>query len=241
MKLVKTFRQIDYLLKIARNKMIWFLGTIILLVLALLVLCNLMVANNAKGKVFSEIDSIKPHKYGLLLGTTPKTRIGNRANQFYNNRIDAAVYLYKAGKINNILISGAEKSLDGINEVVCMRESLIARGIDANDILLDGKGFRTLDSVVRTVKIFDIHSFVVISQKFHNERAIYLAEHLGLDVHDVTGYNAADVSSNTAFITYLREYFARVKLFIDLVTNKKPLSLEPYNSKSNLNNITSER
>ena len=209
--------------------MIWSVGTIIILVLALLLLCNLLVVNNAKGKVFSELDSIKSQKYGLLLGTTPKTRIGNRANQFYNNRIIAAEHLYKAGKIKNILISGADNSMDGINEVVSMKESLIARGVNANDIILDGKGYRTLDSVVRTVKVFDIHSFVVISQKFHNERAIYQAEHLGLDVHNITGYNAADAISNTAFIIYLREYLARVKLFIDLITNKKPLSLEPYN------------
>jgi SanA protein len=209
--------------------MIWSVATFILLVLALLLLCNLLVVHNAKGKVFSELDSIKSQKYGLLLGTTPKTRIGNRANQFYNNRIIAAENLYKAGKVKNILISGSDNSKEGVNEVESMKDSLIARGVNANDIILDGKGYRTLDSVVRTVKVFDIHSFVVISQKFHNERAIYQAEHLGLDVHDIIGYNAADATSNTAFITYLREYLARVKLFIDLITNKKPLSLEPYN------------
>ena len=68
------------------------------------------------------------YKYGLLLGTTPQTRIGRKTNQFFRYRIDAAVTLYDAGKICKILISGDENSLDGMNEVECMRDSLIARG-----------------------------------------------------------------------------------------------------------------
>ena len=115
-----------------------------------------------------------------------------------------------------------ENSLDGVNEVVCMKDSLVARGVDAKDIVLDGKGFRTLDTVVRAVKVYDIHSFVVISQRFHNERAIYLTEHLGLDVHDIYGYNAADATSSLSILTYIREYFARVKVFLDLLTDKEP-------------------
>ena len=161
-------------------------------------------------------DSITPTKWGLLLGTTPQTRIGNRQNLFYKNRIDAAVQLYKAGKIEKILVSGAEKSLEGVNEVVCMRDSLVARGVDAGAIVLDGKGNRTLESVVRAVNVYGIHRFIVISQRFHNERAIYQAEHLDLDVNGITGFNADDVHTSTSFLIYLREYLARVKMFLDL-------------------------
>lgn len=190
--------------------------------IALLLICNQIVVHNAKGKVFSELDSIAPTEWGLLLGTTPQTRIGRLPNQFFIYRIDAAEQLYKAGVIKSILISGDENSLDGVNEVVCMKDSLVARGVDAKDIVLDGKGFRTLDTVVRAVKVYDIHSFVVISQRFHNERAIYLTEHLGLDVHDIYGYNAADATSSLSILTYIREYFARVKVFLDLLTDKEP-------------------
>jgi len=93
---------------------------------------------------------------------------------------------------------------------------LVARGVDAERIMLDGKGFRTLESVERAVEVYNAHSFVVISQRFHNERAIYLAEHLGLDVHGITGYNAADATSNMAILTYIREYPARIKVFGDI-------------------------
>lgn len=205
---------------------IWTICIMAAICIALLLICNHIVVSNAKGKVFCEIDSIASTEWGLLLGTTPQSRISNKQNQFFIYRIDAAEQLYKAGKIKRILISGDENSLDGVNEVVCMKDSLVARGVDAKDIVLDGKGFRTLDAVVRAVKVYDIHCFVVISQRFHNERAIYLAEHLGLDVHDVYGYNANDATSNLSVLTYIREYFARVKVFLDLLTDKEPSTYE---------------
>lgn len=184
--------------------------------LLLVLVCNQVVVRHAKGKVFSDMDRLRPVEYGLLLGTTPQTRIGGRTNQFFTARIEAAERLYKEDVIGRILVCGDEDSLDGVNEVECMRDSLVARGVDPADILLDGKGFSTLESVVRAVDVYGCHSFVVISQKFHNERAVFLAERLGLDVHDVQGYNAADPTSKMALVTYLREYLARVKAFIDI-------------------------
>lgn len=208
---------------------IWVIAIIGVVCLASVLVCNLIIVNNAKGKLFSDLEQVTPTEYGLLLGTTPQTRIGRRQNQFFKFRIEAAEKLYKTGKIKKILISGDENSLDGINEVVCMKDSLVARGVDATDIILDGKGYRTLDAVVRTVKVYNIHSYVVISQRFHNERAIYLTEHLGLEVHDIQGYNAADPTLKMALMTYVREYFARVKVFVDILTDKEPATYEKVN------------
>lgn len=198
---------------------------IVSIVIAVL-LCNAVISHNTEGRLFSSVDSVPQYDVGLLLGTTPQTRIGRRPNQFFKYRIDAADALYKAGKIKSILISGDENSLDGTNEVECMRDSLVARGVPESAIILDGKGFRTLDAVVRATNVYDQHSYIVISQKFHNERAIYLAEHLGLDVENLSGFNAADATSNMAIITYIREYFARVKVFVDIITGKEPMEME---------------
>ena len=195
---------------------IWMVGIIAVLCIAIMLICNQIVMNNAKGKVFSEIDSIKYNKVGLLLGTTPQARIGRITNYFFVYRIDAAERLYKAGKIEKILISGDEHSLDGVNEPECMRDSLVARGVPASAIILDGKGYRTICSVVNANKVYGLKSFTVISQKFHNERAIFQAEHLGLDVENIQAYNAEDPKSRQAYLTTIREYFARVKMFIDL-------------------------
>ena len=193
-------------------------GIMAVICIAIMFICNQIVVNNAKGKVFSDIDSIKYNKVGLLLGTTPQARIGRITNYFFIYRIDAAEQLYKAGKIEKILISGDENSLDGVNEPECMRDSLVARGVPASAIILDGKGYRTICSVANANNVYGLKSFIVISQKFHNERAIYQAEHLGLDVENIQAYNAKNPKSRRAYLTTIREYFARVKMFMDLIT-----------------------
>ena len=188
--------------------------------IVLMIICNQIVVNNAKEKAFSDIDSIKYNKVGLLLGTTPQARITKVKNYFFIYRLDAAEQLYRAGKIEKILISGDENSLDGINEPECMRDSLVARGIPASNVILDGKGYRTINSVINANKVFGLKSFTIISQEFHNERALYQAEHLGLDVENIQAFNAKMPKSRRAYITSIREYFARVKMFLDLFTYK---------------------
>ena len=204
-------------MKKVAKKILWTTCVMSFVCIFLMIICNQIVVNNAQGKVFSDIDSIKYNKVGLLLGTTPQARIGRITNYFFIYRIDAAEELYKAGKIEKILISGDENSLDGINEPECMRDSLVARGVPANAITLDGKGYRTICSVVNANKVYGLKSFTIISQKFHNERALYQAEHLGLDVENLQAYNAKMPTSRLAYLTTIREYFARVKMFMDLI------------------------
>ena len=189
------------------------IAIVLIACVALMLVCNQLVENNAKGKCFTEIDSIKYNKVGLLLGTTPQSRITKTTNYFFIYRIDAAEQLYKVGKIEKILISGDENSLDGVNEAVCMRDSLVARGVSSNDIILDGKGYRTINSILNANKVYGLKSFTIISQQFHNERALYQAEHLELDFENIQAYNAKNPKSTRALITYIREYLARVKLF----------------------------
>ena len=205
-------------MKKATKIFLYAIGIILLMCIVVMMVCNQIVVNNAEGKVFSDIDSIKYNKVGLLLGTTPQARIGRITNAFFTYRIDAAEELYKAGKIEKILISGDENSLDGINEPECMRDSLVARGVPERAIILDGKGYRPIHSVINANKVYGLKSFTIISQKFHNERAIYQAEHLGLDVENIQAYNAKDPKSRRAYLTTIREYFARVKMFMDLIT-----------------------
>ena len=193
----------------------------ILLCISLMLICNRIVVSNADGKTFSEIDSIRLTKVGLLLGTTPQARLNKVTNYFFIYRLDAAEQLYKAGKIEKILISGDENSLDGINEPECMKDSLITRSVPASAIITDGKGLRTICSVVNANKVYGLKSFTIISQQFHNERAIYQVEHLGLDVKNVQAYNAKMPTSRRAYLTSIREYFARVKMFWDIL-NYKP-------------------
>ena len=114
----------------------------------------------------------------------------------------------------------------GIIAVICIAIMFICNQIVVNNakgkvFILDGKGYRTICSVVNANKVYGLKIFTIISQKFHNERAIYQAEHLGLDVENIQAYNARDPKSRWAYLTTIREYFARVKMFLDLLTNKE--------------------
>nr|BFF40640.1 hypothetical protein BACY1_24450 [Tenacibaculum mesophilum] len=132
--------------------------------------------------------------------------------------MNAAVELYKAEKIDFILVSGDNGS-EGYDEPTDFKNDLIESGIPESKIYLDYAGFRTLDSMVRVKEIFGQTSVTIISQQFHNERALYLANHFDIEA---IGYNARGVSGKKAMKVQLREYLARVKVFVDILLNVNP-------------------
>lgn len=176
-----------------------------------------LVEKTASDKVFNSTEEIPYNKVGLFLGTG-KILSNGRINLYYKYRIDAAVELFKAGKIDYIFVSG-DNSTKEYDEPSTIKEDLIKNGIPANRIFLDYAGFRTLDSVVRCKEIFGQSSITIISQQFHNERAIYIAKRKDIDA---VGFNAQDVNVNYGFKTQIREKFARVKMVLDLIFGKKP-------------------
>lgn len=183
------------------------------------VVCNVLVAGCASGKVFDRVEKIPHRKVGLLLGTAPVTPWGTK-NLYFTYRIDAAVKLFHAKKVDYFIVSGDNHSTD-YDEPTCMRDSLVACGVPDERIISDYVGFRTLDLEVRCKAIFGQDSVTVISQSFHNERAIYLAGHNQIDA---IAFNAQDVTSvwTTWLRGHSRELLARVKIFIDLIIGKQP-------------------
>ncbi len=187
------------------------------IILTIILISNHLVVSNAKGKVFDDIKKIPKNRVGLLLGTGKYLRDG-RINYYYKFRINATVKLYKQGKIDFVLVSG-DNSRKSYDEPSTFKEDLVKLGIPEDKIILDYAGFRTLDSVVRAKKVFGQNALTIISQKFHNERALYLAKHFKIKA---IAYNATAVTGNIALKVKIREYLARVKLFIDLLFGKKP-------------------
>jgi SanA protein len=163
------------------------------------------------------VSEIPYNKVGLLLGTSKYLKNGNE-NLYYKYRIEAAAKLYKTHKINCIVVSG-DNSRKNYDEPTQMKNDLIALGIPAEKIFLDYAGFRTLDSVIRMKEIFGQSNFTIISQKFHNERAVFISQKYGLNA---VGFNAQAVSKYYGFKTNLREKLARVKVFTDLFFGKQP-------------------
>jgi SanA protein len=199
------------------KRLFYFLLISISLSAFLLWYANHKIESNAEGKTFEMVKDVPHFKSGLLLGTA-KYNKGGRLNIYYTMRISAAAQLCKAGKLDYIIISG-DNSKKTYDEPTDMKNDLVAAGIDSNRIYLDYAGFRTFDSMVRCKEIFSQDSVLVISQQFHNERAIYIGEQSGMLVR---GFNAADVSAAYGKWTMLREAFARVKVLVDFVIGTEP-------------------
>lgn len=189
----------------------WFFITVILMLTIWFFAANYTIVSNAEGKLFTEVNECPEVKVGLVLGTSKTSRSG-RENLYFNHRIEAAAALYHAQKISYLLVSGDNGSKT-YNEPEDMREALVAAGVPKDKIYLDHAGFRTWDSMERALKVFGQKKVLVISQRFHNERAIYLGEQLGMTVY---GFNAKDVKKAGGFLTNTREKFARMKVFWDL-------------------------
>ena len=197
-------------------------GLIIFLILSVLGIVFIFLANNtidydSEEYVTSNLQKVPDQKVGLVLGTSKLLKSG-RENLYFSYRMDAAEELYKAGKIKYLIVSG-DNSTQYYNEPEDMQNELVARGIPKSKIFLDFAGLRTLDSVVRAKEIFSQDSYIIISQRFHNERAVFIAQKKGIEAW---GYNAKDVDKNAGFKTKIREYFARVKVFWDLFFGVDP-------------------
>ncbi len=160
---------------------------------------------------FDRLSDLPTKRVAIVLGTA-RLRADGSANPYFDNRIAAAAELFAAGKAEFLVVSG-DNGTTAYNEPREMKEALVARGVPEARVYCDYAGFRTLDSMCRIKAIFSQQSVTVVSQRFHNERAIYLARSFGIDA---IGYNAQDVDFMHGFKTGVRERLARLRCFLDV-------------------------
>lgn len=198
-----TVRRLKRLAKAA----LWLLFGVILAVLV----CNFWVVYSTKNAIFFNVNTLPSNDYALVLGTNRFVAKG-RENLFFTYRMEATSRLYKEGKIKYIILSGNNDS-EYYNEPEEMKSVLLGMGIPAEVMTLDFAGFRTFDSVVRAKDVFKKKKLTIISQNFHNARALYICKHQGLEA---VAFAAQDVPGGYPLKTLLREYMARPKAMIDL-------------------------
>jgi len=195
------------------------IGSVLIAVLA----ANAWVVTATRDLIVDDIDRLGVHDIAVVLGTSPYTRYGNR-NLLFTHRMMAAAELYAAGRVRHILVSGANPDRT-YNEPRKMYQALRRLGVPDSAITLDFAGFRTLDSIVRAQRIFELRRFVVISQRYHDYRALFIARHYGLDA---VAYIRPQEDRRQPLRAEAREYLARFKAVIDLfVLAKKPRFLGP--------------
>jgi SanA protein len=201
------------ILKIAR------LGAWALAALALVWLgCELAVEFAARGHCYTRLADIPKRDAAVVLGTSKFVAPG-RPNLHYEYRLDAAAELFKAGKVERLIVSG-NGAEPNYNEPRMMRADLIARGVPADRIVLDEGGMRTLDSVVRAADIYGARDCIIVSQRSHAERAIFIGRMRG---QDILGWTARTVDLWTDPRTAIREHLARVRAVFDVAIHKQPL------------------
>jgi len=155
-----------------------------------LVAANLAVANGARGRTYSDVSAIPARRVGLVLGCS-RFLWGGIHNSFFDNRIDAAARLMRAGKVKYLVVSG-DNHIKGYDEPSDMKSALVEAGVPGDRVFCDYAGLRTLDSVVGVREIFGQMAIIVVSQEFHNQRAIFIGRHRGVDI---LGFNAAEVDA----------------------------------------------
>jgi len=163
------------------------------------------------GRLYSILSTLPHRRVGLVLGCSRRLGDGT-PNPFFENRVRAAIELFRAEKVDFLLVSGDNRTL-GYNEATYMQEALLHAGIPRERVYCDYAGFRTLDSMVRAREVFGLSEVTVISQEFHNQRAIFLGAHHGVNA---IGYNAADADPSDASGTRRRERLARIKAALDV-------------------------
>lgn len=192
-------------------------GVVVLTVLAL----DRWISVKTAPFIHNSLAQLPARKVGLVLGTAKYYRTGV-INQYYQYRIQGAQNAYNSGKVKFLLLSG-DNAHQSYNEPITMRRDLIAKGINPANIVLDYAGFRTLDSVVRTREVFDTDNFTIITQRFHCERALFIALHRGIKAQCY-----AVASPKNIFPLRLREFAARVATLVDLyVFRREPRFLGP--------------
>jgi SanA protein len=170
------------------------------------------------GLTFNKVAELPHRKVGLVLGCSPRLANGDR-NWFFKFRMDAAAELFKSGKVDYLLVSG-DNHHRSYDEPTAMKKALLLLGVPESRIFCDYAGLTTLDSVVRAKAVFGQASVTIVSQRFHNERAIYLARAFGLDA---IGFNASDIALRYAPRTYLREILSRQRAWLDAnIIHRKP-------------------
>lgn len=210
-----------------KRKLVSIIATLLLVGLLLLILglaaTDLWITRSTAARVYSAVEDLSAHEFALVLGTSPQVANG-RTNLFFSYRMDAAADIFQKGKVRQLILSGAVGS-GGYDEPEAMRQALLKRGLPDGALLLDRAGSRTLDSVVRAKKVFGIREMIIVSQQFHDERALFIADRHGITA---IAYAAEDVSRLGGMKVKLREVLARAKAVIDLyLLDKQPADLSP--------------
>ncbi len=189
-----------------KKKLVLIAVAAILLFGALILLAiNLTVVLGTRADIRNP-DKEEDYLYALILGA--KVHEGGILSDMLRDRMDAGIALYQEGSVKKLLLSGDNSGKWG--EVTAMKEYAIQNGIPEADIIMDEEGFSTYESLSRAKQVYGIEKLVIVTQKYHLYRALYIAKHMDITA---VGCDAALHSYGGQLYREIREILARVKDF----------------------------
>jgi vancomycin permeability regulator SanA len=177
---------------------------------------SLAIAGINAAVIGSAADNIteSPQGYEIAVVFGAKVHEGGTLSHMLQDRMDTAIALYHSGAVKKLLVSGDGRG--EWSETKYMRLYAIEKGVSAEDIIEDGEGFSTMETVSRASEVFGLKKCVLVTQKYHLYRAVYAAESMGMDVSGVS----ADVRTYYGQLYRdIREIMARVKDFVLCIGN----------------------
>ncbi|MEG9498148.1 SanA/YdcF family protein [Mannheimia indoligenes] len=192
--------------------------------IAILLIIDSITSYAVRDKVYSEINDLPHRDYAVVLGTA-KFYSKNVINEYYKYRLEAAKQLVKSEKVNKLLVSGDNKT-PYYNEPKTMTNDLLKMGIPQLQIKQDYAGYTTFDSIIRATEVYKLPPFTIVSQKFHCERALFIAKFKNIDA-----ICYAAKYPEGAYQVRLREILARTAMLFNLLIGKMPETLEDIPSK----------
>ncbi len=189
-------------------KKFWLKGMITcFLMTALAFGSNYYIISSTENQIINDLNKVPQKKIAIVLGAAKKLSNGIN-NPYFLNRINAAADLFNAGKVSHVLVSGDNHS-EKYNESEDMKIALMDLGVPDSCITMDFAGFRTFDSMVRAKEIFGVTDCIIVSQAFHLQRALFIANSIKINA---VGYPASGVGYTGLNI---REFGAKFKAALD--------------------------
>jgi SanA protein len=176
---------------------------------------NLYVKSVTKSLIYTSKNELPKTNVGIIFGAGIN---GNNPSKYLKDRLDAGIELFHSKKINKILLSGDNGS-NAHDELTVMKLYCLKKGVDTTKIYIDYAGFDTYSTMFRAKKIFKIDNAILITQKYHLNRAIYIGNNLGIES---IGFSANEGEYNNYNYVCFREYFSICKSVIDVIRNREP-------------------
>ncbi|UIR56812.1 YdcF family protein [Sphingobacterium sp. SRCM116780] len=194
---------------------------------------NFYVKSKTEDAIFSIVEDIPKTNVAIIFGAGINN---DKPSKYLKDRLDAGISLYKQRKVDKILLSG-DNGNDAHDELTVMKLYCYEHGIDSNKIYMDYAGFDSYSTMYRAKHIFNVDTAILVTQKYHLNRCIYLGDKLGVKSYGLSANNG-DYKGYKYYA--LREYLSVFKAVLDVMRDRKPRFLEEEVNINGPSNYTKE-